>query len=190
MDVLDSPHSSDGVSHDGPSGVQVHDASDGDTSLPGLHRIFRATMGLPTWGRYALAAVAVLCVFLLQLTVFQPPIAPFVFFYVAVVFAAWSGGRGSGLFAVFVSAAVANYSTPCRRTSSAPSARVSTGTLPSPPASTPSRRPWPIWATREPARRLRPPPRLHLEVATDRRGGWPPDRTSAPAPPDERLRLR
>jgi PAS domain S-box-containing protein len=83
--------------------------SDGESSPRRLHRIFRASLGFPAWGRYALATIAVLGVFLLHLTVFSPPIAPFVFFYVAVVVAAWFGGRGPGLFAVLLSAAVANY---------------------------------------------------------------------------------
>jgi PAS domain S-box-containing protein len=83
--------------------------SAGEGSPRRLYRLFRASLGLPPWGRFVIAPIATLLVFLFQLTVFSPPIAPFVFFYVAVVMAAWFGGRGPGLLAVALSAAVANY---------------------------------------------------------------------------------
>jgi PAS domain S-box-containing protein len=39
----------------------------------------------------------------------RPDVAPFVFFYVGVALSAWIGGRGPGLLAVGLSAAIANY---------------------------------------------------------------------------------
>src|SRR5512140_2277383 len=60
--------------------------------------------------RYAIPLVATLLVFLIQRGALpHPSIAPFVFFYVAVVLASWFGGRVPGLLAVALSAAVANY---------------------------------------------------------------------------------
>lgn len=64
---------------------------------------------LPTFWRYATAPAATLICCLVQLALFPPGIAPFVFFYVGVVAAAWLGGRAPGLLAVPLSAMTANY---------------------------------------------------------------------------------
>lgn len=55
------------------------------------------------WGmRYGVACGVVLAAFLLRLTLFSglDTRLPFGFFYVAVMFAAWFGGLGPGLFAL------------------------------------------------------------------------------------------
>jgi two-component system CheB/CheR fusion protein len=66
---------------------------------------------LPRAAQLASAPVAVGLAFLIHyLTLASSPgIAPFVFFYVAIVLAAWLGGRAPGLLTVLLSAALANY---------------------------------------------------------------------------------
>ncbi len=60
--------------------------------------------------RLAAAPVAVLFVFLVQVGLLpRPAIAPFVFFFFGVALVSWLGGRASGLIAVVLSAALANY---------------------------------------------------------------------------------
>ncbi len=60
--------------------------------------------------RYAVALLATLLAALVQHGVSpHPSLAPFVFFFVAVAVSSWLGGRGPGLLAVALSAAVANY---------------------------------------------------------------------------------
>jgi len=54
--------------------------------------------------------IAVGLAFLTQFFILpHPHVAPFVFFYIAIVVASWLGGRVPGLLAVLLSAAVANY---------------------------------------------------------------------------------
>ncbi len=60
--------------------------------------------------RYAGAPAATLFVTAVQLAlVADPGVAPFTFMYVGTALAAWLGGRGPGLLAVALSAAVANF---------------------------------------------------------------------------------
>jgi PAS domain S-box-containing protein len=60
--------------------------------------------------RYACAPVATLLVTAVQLAlVADPQVAPFTFMYVGTALAAWLGGRGPGLLAVALSAAVGNF---------------------------------------------------------------------------------
>ena len=70
----------------------------------------RSLPQLSTTARYALAPGAALLAFAIQLLLLpRPSIAPFVFFYAAVVVASLLGGRGPGLFAVLLSAGIANF---------------------------------------------------------------------------------
>jgi PAS domain S-box-containing protein len=60
--------------------------------------------------RWATSAGAALAAATVQYALLpQPAIAPFVFFYFTVALASWLAGRGPGLLAVVLSAAVANY---------------------------------------------------------------------------------
>lgn len=62
-----------------------------------------------TFWRYATAPITTLACCFIQLAISpRPEIAPFVFFFVAVVITAWLGGRGPGLLAVVLSATTAN----------------------------------------------------------------------------------
>jgi PAS domain S-box-containing protein len=59
--------------------------------------------------RYGIAPLATFLAFLIQLAVLpRPGIAPFVFFFASVAVSAWLGGRGPGLLAVVLGAALAN----------------------------------------------------------------------------------
>jgi PAS domain S-box-containing protein len=74
-----------------------------------LLQLVRWSLELPFVARVALAIGATVAVALFQFAVFPPPIAPFVFFYVAVVVATWIGGGGMGALSILLSAALANY---------------------------------------------------------------------------------
>ncbi len=65
---------------------------------------------LPRLLRFAAVPAAVALAFCTQMLILpNPSIAPFVFFYVAVVAAAWVGGRVPGLLAVLLSAVLVDY---------------------------------------------------------------------------------